>query len=303
MTEQQKPAQGSASAQLKELLTERVNQGLGLAAKAAGQQAGAMAQAVRQTGEEMRQQGDENQGRFADRIAQPVQRMSGTLSQANPQLTGDVKQLKPKVSQQAQRVKAQAGEQVKKQTQVRAGQAGQGVTALTKGVRQAGEQLRAQGQQTSALVLDALAENIEPLGDYLTTSDPDKLRSDLAAYGRKAQTKVSTAAQAVNRKQQAVTEKGTQAAKSTTSWVRSNPGLPIVGALAVGLLAVRKLSKTGSRQGSQPSQALGQPPEGLEPPSDSAAAVLRGAPLELENLSRAQLRERAATAGIERSRT
>lgn len=44
MTEQPVSAQGSAGAQLKQLLTDRVNQGLGVAAKAAGQQAGAMAQ-------------------------------------------------------------------------------------------------------------------------------------------------------------------------------------------------------------------------------------------------------------------
>jgi len=152
MTEQQTPAQGSAGAQLQQLLTDRLNQGLGLAAKGAGQQAGAMAQAVRQTGEEMRQQGQESQGKIADRIAQPVQRMSGTLSQVNPQLTGDVRQVKPKLNQRVQQVKAQAGNQIKTQTQTGATQAGQSVTALAQGVRQAGEQLRAQGQQTPALV-------------------------------------------------------------------------------------------------------------------------------------------------------
>ncbi len=66
----------------------------------------------------------------------------------------------------------------------------------------------------------------------LTSTDPDKLRSDLAAYGRKAQTKLSSAANAVSRKQQAVTAKSTQAAKSTATRVRSNPALPTVGVLA-----------------------------------------------------------------------
>lgn len=294
MTEQPVSAQGSAGAQLKQLLTDRVNQGLGVAAKAAGQQAGAMAQAVRQTGEEMRQQGQESQGKLADRIAQPVQRMSGTLSQANPQLTGDVKQLKPKLSQQAAQLKAQVGNQVKTQTQARVTHAGQGVTALTQGVRQAGEQLRAQGQQTPALVLDAVAEKVEPLGGYLSSADPDQLRSDIAAYGRRARTKLSSAANAVNRKQQAATAKGTQAAKETATRVRSNPALPIVGVLAIGLLAARKRSQPGQPQDQQ------EPLQALEPPpSVSPAAVVPGAPEpDLENLSRAQLRERAAAAGI-----
>lgn len=298
MTEQQMPAQGSAGAQLQQLLTDRLNQGLGLAAKAAGQQAGAMAQAVRQTGEEMRQQGQESQGKIADRIAQPVQRMSGTLSQANPQLTGDVRQVKPKLSQQVQQLKAQAGNQIKTQTQTGATQAGRSVTALAQGVRQAGEQLRAQGQQTPALVLDALVEKVEPLGGYLTSTDPDKLRSDLAVYGRKAQTKLSSAANAVSRKQQAVTAKSAQAAKRTATRVRSNPALPTVGVLAIGLLAARKRSQAGQPQEQKPPQAPDSPQD-MEPPSNSVALGVQGAPGPgLENLSRAQLRDRAATAGI-----
>lgn len=298
MTEQQMSAQGSAGAQLKQLMTDRLNQGLGLAAKAAGQQAGAMAQAVRQTGEQMRQQGQESQGKIADRIAQPVQRMSGTLSKAEPQLTGDVKQLKPKLSQQAQQLKAQAGNQIKTQMQTRATQASQGVNALTQGVRQAGEQLRAQGQPTPALVLDALAEKVEPLGGYLSSTDPEQLRSDIAAYGRRARTKLSSAAKTVNRQQQAATAKGTQAAKKTATRVRSNPALPIVGVLAIGLLAARKRSQPGQPQQQEPPQAS-EPPQGLQPPSDSPAAVVQDAPEpDLENLSRAQLRERAAAAGI-----
>jgi len=108
MTEQQ--ATGTASSQLKDLMMQRLNQGLGLAAKAAGQQAGSVAQAVRQTGEEMRQQGQDGQGKMADRIAQPIQRLSGNISQANPDVSSDVKGLKPKLSGQAQQLKVVLGD-------------------------------------------------------------------------------------------------------------------------------------------------------------------------------------------------
>ena len=143
MTETQ--VSGTASSQLKQLLTERVNQGLGLASKAAGQQAGVFAQAVRQTGEELREQGQEGHGKIADKIAQPIQKMSGTLSHAQPDVADGIKQVKPAVTGQAAHLKTQAGSKFKDQAQTRSTQVAQGVTAVTEGVRQVGEQLRAQG--------------------------------------------------------------------------------------------------------------------------------------------------------------
>lgn len=288
MTEQPRPAQSPAAAQLKQVLKDRMNQGVGLAAKAAGQQAGMLAQAVRQAGEEMRQQGQQNQGKVADGVAQPVQRLSGNLSQADPQqLTSNVKQLKPKLTQQAERLKVRAADQIKKQTGTRASQAGQGVTALTQGVRQTGQQLRAQGQEVPALVLDALAEKVEPLGGYLIAADADRLRSDMAAYGRQAKTKLSSATSTVSRRQQAATTKGTQALKQTASAVRRRPMLPVVGLVVGSILAARKRSKGG-----QPQVPLAQSSD------PNRGAVEGGAESDLRNLSRAELQQRAAAAGV-----
>lgn len=104
------------------------------------------AQAVRQAGEQMRQQGQENQGKVADRVAQPMQRLSATLSQFKPEtLNLDPKQIRPQLTSQAQQAKTKAGELVSSQVAARAGQAGEAVTALTAGVGVTGEQLRAQG--------------------------------------------------------------------------------------------------------------------------------------------------------------
>lgn len=282
MTDQMSPAQGSAAAQLKQLLKERMNQGVGLAAKAAGQQTGTVAQGVRQAGEEMRQQGQESHGKVADQVAQPVQRLSGSLSTADPQeLTGSVKQAKPKLGEQARQLKTQAGSQLTRQADVRSTQAGQGVTALTQGVRQTGQQLRAQGQEVPALVLDALAEKVEPLGGYLTTADADKLRSDISAKGRQAKTKLSSAAGTVARKQQTAIAKGADAAKQTASGVRRSPVLPIVGALAGSVLAARRAAKGGS------------------PSAPSSGGTTQSASeSDLMELSRAQLQQRAAEAGV-----
>jgi hypothetical protein len=299
MTEQ--PTSGSASAQLKQMVTDRLNLGLGLAAKAAGQQAGTMAQAVRQTGEEMRQQGQEGQGKIADRIAQPIQRVSANLSQADPKVSSDVKALKPKLTQQVQQVKTQAASQLKDQTQTRTTAAAQGAGALTQGVRQVGQQLRAQGQQTPALVMDALAEKMEPVAGYLNTTDPDKLRSDVAAYRQKAQLKVSNAVDTVNRKQQAATAKGTQAVKSAASRVRSQPALPIAaGAVSLALVARRMRKNKAAKQQGPESPELHVDLQGLPASQFDTTEIVPGQPAEdLQFLTRAQLRDRATSAGLE----
>jgi len=299
MTEIQQP--GSASAQLKDLMMQRLNDGLGLAAKAAGQQAGTLAQAVRQTGEEMREQGQDGQGKMADRIAQPIQRLSGTLSQADPQVITDVKAVRPKVSEQTQQLKAQAASQLKTQTQTRTSAAADGVNAAAAGARQVGEQLRAQGQQAPALVMDALAERIEPVGSYLSSADPDQLRRDVAAYRQKAQAKVSTAADKVNQKQQAATVKVTQAAKTTATRVQAQPALPIAGALSVAAVVAVRMRKAAKAKAQQPEPADATtlpagPGEYAEVPEPAMPG--EGVADDRWNLTRSQLRDQATAAGL-----
>lgn len=249
MTEQQAtPAQGSAASQLKQLIKDRATQGLGLAATATGQKAGTVAQAVRQTGEEMRSQGQESQGQRADQVAQPVQKFSGYLSQADPQqLTDEVKQAKPKLSQQVQQLKTQASSKLAEQADTRSTQAGQGITSLNQAMRQTSQQLRAQGEEGQALALDALLDKVEPLGPYLTQADADRLKSDAATYGRQAKEKLSKVTNAVSQKKQTASTKSSEAAKQTVSGVRQSPLLPLMGVVAGGVLARRKLAKSGQQ--------------------------------------------------------
>lgn len=288
MTEQPSSVQGSAASELKQLRKDRMAQGAVLAAKAAGQQAGVLAQAVRQAGEEMRQQGQDKPGQVADKVAQPVQRMSGTLSQVEPQqVTLNVKQVRPMLSQQAQQLKAQAGQQITQQTGARAAQAGQGVTTVTQGVQQTGEQLRAQGQQIPALIVDAVVEKLQPLGGYPSTVDAATLRADMSTYAQQARTRLSSASSTVTSKRQAATAHSAQTAKQAASAVRRSPLLPIGGALVGVVLAARQSSKGNSSQ-STSSQADGVPVQSAPATSQT----------DLEKLSRAELQQRAAAAGI-----
>lgn len=279
----------SAAAQLKQLLEDKIKQGAGAAATFAGQQAGVMAQAVRQAGEEMRQQGQESQGKVADKVAQPVQRWSASLSTFDPQqLTLDPKQVKPQLTSQLQRAKTQAAEQLGQQVTSRTSQAGEAVTTLTGGIDQTGQQLRAQGQEVPALLLAVLVEKIKPLSGYLSSADATKIRTDLAAYGQQAKTKLSTAAGTVTSKQKAATAKSTQVVKQTASGFKQGPVLPAVGALVA---AIAIAARRGTKSGSAPSAV---------PAPDVSSMTVNGQSEseDLDALSRAELRKRAEAAGI-----
>lgn len=289
MTEQS----GTATAQLKQLLVERVKQGVGAAATLAGQQAGVMAQAVRQAGEQMREQGEEGQGKRADKVAKPVQQFSGSLSEYDAEtLNLDPKQVRPRLAAQLQKAKTQIGQQLGNHLSVRAAQAGQGVDAVTAGAGLVGEQLQADHQQVAALVVTAVVEKVSPVSTYLSSADPTKVRGDIAGLGRQGKTTVSSVAGAVSSKQQAAAAKGTQVVKQTGTGFRQSPFLPALGAVVV---AVAVAARRGGKTSSAPSPAT---------PVAVDATVPAGVPApplpasDLDDLSRAQLRERAQAAGI-----
>lgn len=303
MTQELSSTQGTAVDQLKQLLKDKVSQGAGAAATIAGQQAGVMAQAVRQAGEELRQQGSENQGKIADRVAQPVQRLSASLTHFDPQtLNLDPKQIRPQLTSQAQKVKARAGDTINTQVTTRAEQAGLAMTALTDGIGLTGEQLRAQGQQVPALVLDAFAEKLEPLADYIASANLSTVRTDLAVRGQQVKAKLSTAAGAVTKTQKKTSTKGLQVVKQTASGFRQSPVLPAVGALVVAVaLAARKGVKAGSTPKPTAEPAPKPTPPlvdgGTKTASPTTTSDIKPAS-DLDGLSRSQLQERAMTAGI-----
>lgn len=210
------------------------------------------------------------------------------------------------MKEQTQQLKAQAGSRLKTQTQTRTTAAADGVNAVTAGVRQVGEQLRAQGLQTPALVMDVLAERIEPVGGYLSSTDPEQLRSDVAAYRQKAQAKASSAAAKVNQKQQAATAKVTQAGKATATRVRNKPALPIAGALSIVALAAFRMRKSKGQP--KPVDLLdvqevqdlqGQGLQDFAGPQFDAAVAAPGVSTDRLNLTRGQLRDEATAAGLE----
>lgn len=120
--------------------------------------------------------------------------------------------------------------------------------------------------------MDALAEKMEPVAGYLDTTDPDKLRSDVTAYRKKVQLKVSSAADTVNRKQQAAAGKATQAVKKTATRVRNKPALPIAGALSITALAAFRMRKSKGQPKLVDVQEVQEPQEFTGPTLDVAVS-------------------------------
>ncbi len=143
------------------------------------------------------------------------------------------------------------------------------------------------------------------VGGYLSSTDPEQLRSDVAAYRQKAQAKASSAAAKVNQKQQAATAKVTQAGKATATRVRNKPALPIAGVLSIVALVTLRMRKAKA-QHPKPVDVTALPaapaevPELMGPQFDAPPTI----PGEVAgddrlNLTRAQLRDEATAAGLQ----
>lgn len=296
LSEEQQPL--SAEAQLKQLVSDRLRQGLGVAARTAGQQAGVLAQAVRQTGEVMRQTGEPGRGKVADQVAQPLQRLSGNLSHLDPQLlTMDVHRAKSKIAEQAQHAKQQITAQLNVQVRARTLKAGQALTAATQAAHISSRELRAQGQDVPALILDAVVERIEPFEGYLSTADADQLSTDAAHIGRQAKANLSQIAHTSRLGRVQAAGRGASIVKQAFAEVRRSPTLPVLGAVIGIALAARHASSN-----SVPEEVVTadvpepQPEETPNPDGDSPAERE-----DLHDLNKTQLRERASAAGLKTS--
>lgn len=285
----------SAEAQLKQLMSDRLHQGLSVAARTAGQQAGVLAQAVRQTGEAMRHTGEPGRGKVADQVAQPLQRLSGNLSHLDPQLvTIDIHQAKSKIAEQTQHTKQQVTAQLNVQVRTRTLKAGQALTAATQAAHITSRELRAQGQDVPALILDAALERIEPLESYLSTADADQLSTDAAHIGRQAQANLSRVAHTSRRGRDQAASRGAAIVKQAFAGVRRSPTLPILGA-AIGIALAARLASSNASMPDEAVTAEVPEPQPEATPNPEGDTPAEGE--DLHDLNKTQLRERASAAG------
>lgn len=92
-------------------------------------------------------------------------------------------EVKQKAQEKGQELKSQAGERVREQVDTRAKQAGEQAQSLSQTLRRTSSELRTQGQQSQATVIDQVAIRAEQLAGYLTQADADTLLNDVKSYG------------------------------------------------------------------------------------------------------------------------
>jgi len=133
-------------------------------------------------------------------------------------------QAKEKAKEGAQQAAGQAKGAVKTQVDQRSTDAGAKVGGFASDVRSVGDGLREQGKDQPAKLAEQAADRAERLGDYLQSSDADRILGDIEDFGRR------------------------------------QPWAVIAGGMALGLVASRFLKASSSDRYEQRSQGYAQLP-------------------------------------------
>lgn len=133
-------------------------------------------------------------------------------------------QAKEKAKEGAQQATGQAKSAVKTQVDQRSTDAGAKVGGFASDVRSVGDGLREQGKDQPAKLAEQAADRAERLGDYLQSSDADRILGDIEDFGRR------------------------------------QPWAVIAGGMALGLVASRFLKASSSDRYEQRSQGYAQLP-------------------------------------------
>ncbi|HEX5028580.1 MAG TPA: hypothetical protein VFV56_07170 [Gaiellaceae bacterium] len=75
--------------------------------------------------------------------------------------------------------------QIREQLAERSDRAGHQVQAVAQALRSGGQQLRTESESSAANVVENLAKQAEQLGEYLRTTDPDRMLGDVEDFARR----------------------------------------------------------------------------------------------------------------------
>jgi ElaB/YqjD/DUF883 family membrane-anchored ribosome-binding protein len=125
------------------------------------------------------------------------------------------------VQEKAGELKSQAGDRLREQVDERSTQTGEQANAMSQALRSSSEQLRTEGHETPAKLIDGAADRVERLGSYLRDSDSNRILGDVEG------------------------------------WVRSRPWIAAAAGVAVGFVASRFLKASSSRRYDQLSTSNG----------------------------------------------
>lgn len=143
------------------------------------------------------------------------------------QETSVVSQAGQQVQEKAGEVKSQVGDKLREQVDQRSTEAGEQVTAMSQALRSSGEQLRNDGKETPAKLIEGAAQRVDRIGSYLRDSDSNRILGD------------------------------------AESWARSRPWIAAAAGALVGFAASRFLKASSSRRHDQLSSGNGSSPHAL----------------------------------------
>ena len=94
-------------------------------------------------------------------------------------------QVKERVQDVAGAAKGQTREQLRNQISQRSTQAGEQVSSAAEAMRRTSEQLRTEGKESVAKLVDGVADRGEQLGSYLTRADGEQILRDVEDLARR----------------------------------------------------------------------------------------------------------------------
>jgi ElaB/YqjD/DUF883 family membrane-anchored ribosome-binding protein len=101
------------------------------------------------------------------------------------QMTSASEQVKERVQDAAQQAKGETGEQLRRQVNTRSTQAGEQASSIAEAMRRTTEQLRSEGKESAAKVIDGVADRSQRLGGYLIQADDDRILRDVEDFARR----------------------------------------------------------------------------------------------------------------------
>jgi hypothetical protein len=102
-----------------------------------------------------------------------------------PDVKETATELVERAQDKTQEVREQARGLIREQTVTRSTQAGEKVQSIGQAIRQTSEQLRAQGEDVPARVMEQAAGRLDSVGSYLLSSDPDRILADAEDFARR----------------------------------------------------------------------------------------------------------------------
>jgi hypothetical protein len=88
------------------------------------------------------------------------------------------------VQEKAGQLKSEAGGRLREQLDWRSTEAGEQAHAMSQALRSSSEQLRSEGHETPAKLIDGAADRVDRVGSYLRDADSNRLLNDVEGWAR-----------------------------------------------------------------------------------------------------------------------